>query len=328
MKIKRDTSLDNLTRALEAIGNLLVGELGQVFDGGMSDALSAHFDIDLATVNEKNARFYRHFLPLRESVISVLVNNYRRCFKLALAHPHQIECNPHEWAWIQLQPAIHAAIEWIPGWYILACDGAQPMASVEVTSGQRVSIPIPLTVSPSPAPKSWLAPVWLFGVSLAFFGIGALKTEHVPETNSDERLSAAHTRLLLKGARRILLWQLSAAIERVRNEETAAAGAIPAPNTGIEQTTKSKKEKYWLKGFEGLGPKVADLSDYTHILTEKQQMAFSLKNEWGLKSGEVASRMGIDRSTMYEHLAAANKKINEAFSSERRNARLAKNLPE
>jgi DNA-directed RNA polymerase specialized sigma24 family protein len=83
-----------------------------------------------------------------------------------------------------------------------------------------------------------------------------------------------------------------------------------------------------MKGFEGLGPKVAHLSDYLHVLTDKQQMAFSLKNEYGLKPAEVASRMGLDRKTTYEHLKAADKKINEAFSSERRKARLANNPAE
>lgn len=233
--------------ALEAIGNLLVKELRQTVKAGWSDGLSAHFDIELAPLNDKSARFYRYFVPLRQKLVSVLAENYRRCFKLALAHPHQIERDPHEWALFQLQPAIHAAIEWIRDWYILACDGAQPIASVEVTPGQRVSIPIPLTVPPSPTPKSWLAPAWLFGVSLAFFGIGALKTEHIPETNSDEKLSAAHTRLLLKGARRMFLWELEAAIENVKNEETAAAGFVHLPTKG---TTGEKRPPNKRKGWE------------------------------------------------------------------------------
>ena len=83
-----------------------------------------------------------------------------------------------------------------------------------------------------------------------------------------------------------------------------------------------------VEGFEGLGPKVANLSRYVHVLTDKQQMAFSLKSEYGLKLAEVPSRMGLDRKTAYEHIKAADKKINEAFSSERRKARLAKNPAE
>jgi hypothetical protein len=48
----------------------------------------------------------------------------------------------------------------------------------------------------------------------------------IPSNDSEEKLGLAHTRLLLKGARRVFLWELDAAIETVRNEETAAAGAI------------------------------------------------------------------------------------------------------
>jgi hypothetical protein len=51
---------------------------------------------------------------------------------------------------------------------------------------------------------------------------------HVPANDSDQKLGAAHTRLLFKGARRSFLLQLGTAIETVRNEELAAADAIPA----------------------------------------------------------------------------------------------------
>lgn len=326
MKTTNGIPDDRFPSALEAIGNLLTKELTDIVNAGWSVVLSAHFDIELAPINDRSARFYRHFVPLRQNLASVLAQNYRRCFKLALAHPHQTQRDPHEWALAQLRDAILGAGEWIRGWYILACDGARPIASAEVVPGQTVSVPIPSVAQPDPSPESWHAPAWLFEVG-PFVGIQLLKSRHVPPRDSDEKLGVAHTRLLLKGARRVFLWELGAAIENVRNEEMAAAGAIPAPNMGIEQTAKSKKQKHWGKGFEGLGTKVADLSRYTHSLTEKQQMAFSLKNEYGLRPAEVASRMGIDRSTMYEHLGAANKKINEVYSSERRKGRFSKNSP-
>ena len=61
---------------------------------------------------------------------------------------------------------------------------------------------------------------------------------------SDERLGHSHTRLLLKGARRVLFWDLEEAIERVRNEETAAAGAIRA--SGVNgQRRRTIRRKGW-----------------------------------------------------------------------------------
>src|SRR5712692_8950253 len=315
MKGRRDTPRDNLTPALEAIGNLLEQELNEIFYGWWTDAQSAHTEIEFALIHQKSGAFYRHFLPWRKNLVSLLVCSYRRYFKLALAHPHQLGRDSHKWAWDQLQPVVVAGLEWIRDWYILACDGenqfVRHIGSTEYVPGQTVSLSVPTTVSPFPPPKSWRAPSWLFAVSLALVGVGPLKEKHVPATDSNEKLSEAHTRLQLKGARRMFLWELGAAIETVRNEEIAAAGAIPAWTVGEQQGKGSSKTlKHWLKGVEGLKRK-ADLSRYMDNLTEKQRLAFSLKHEYGLGPTEIAARMGIDRKTLREHFDAANKKIEE-----------------
>jgi predicted DNA-binding protein YlxM (UPF0122 family) len=59
-------------------------------------------------------------------------------------------------------------------------------------------------------------------------------------------------------------------------------------------------------------------------LTEKQHMAFSLKFEYGLGLAEIASRMGLDRKTAYEHIKSAGRKIDQGLSSDKRKARRAK----
>ncbi len=94
----------------------------------------------------------------------------------------------------------------------------------------------------------------------------------------------------------------------------------------LAQAGGPKRPKHWLKGTEGLVKK-ADLSQYMQGLTEKQQLAFSLKCEYGLGPVEIASRMGIDRSTMYEHIEAANRKIDQVRSNEKHRTRI-KNTPE
>jgi hypothetical protein len=222
---------DNFTPALEAIGNLLQDELSKVFYGGQHSAMNAHHEIELRPVAPKAGPFYQHFLPFREALVSVLAGTYRRLFKLAAAHPHQVGRDRHQWAWDQLQPAVGESLDQIRDWYVLACDGenryVQHIGRVDVVPGQTASLPIPLSVSVSPTSKSWCAPAWMFAVGVAYTGIGPLKTENVPTMDSEEKLDIAHTRLLLAGARRLFLWALRAVIERVRNEETAAAGAIP-----------------------------------------------------------------------------------------------------
>ena len=328
MKPPKNRQPDNFTSALEATSNLFSQELEEVFHAGQRSAFSAHSEIAFVSIAQKTGPFYRHFAPWRNALTSVLADTYRRCFKLAVAHPDKTGHDPHEWVRGQLQPAIGAAVERIKDWYVLACDGEnrhmQLVASAEFVPGQTISIPIPLDVQVSPLPKSWCAPSWLFAVGVAFTGIGFLRSENFPKRDSEEKLGVAHTRLLLAGARRLFLWALEAAVERVRNEELAAAGAIPAEPV----STEKGKAKARPKGFDGLGPKKANLSRYMDGLTEKQREVFSLKYEYSLPVTEIASRLGIDRSTVYEHIEAADKKIREAGSNEKSKANRAKRGPD
>jgi predicted DNA-binding protein YlxM (UPF0122 family) len=63
-------------------------------------------------------------------------------------------------------------------------------------------------------------------------------------------------------------------------------------------------------------------------LTEKQHLAFSLRFEYGLGLAEVASRMGVDRKTAYEHIEAAKRKVNHARSKEKSKTHHAKRQDE
>jgi hypothetical protein len=321
-------SFDNLVRAVQAVGDLFEDAFIKLDSPSQIEALTAHSEIERMPIGQKAGAFHRHFLPLRKELITLLAESYRRFFKLALAHASALETSADMWAQVQFQPALRVALEWIREWYILACDGEnhqlRHLGSMPLIPGQTVSMPIPTAVPPLPPSASWRAPAWLFGVS-PLLGIGPLKTEHVPARDSEEKLGSAHTRLLLKGAKRAFLWDLGAAIETVRNEEIAAAGAVPA-EMGGGQGGQANKPKHWLKGAEGLVGK-SDFSQYMHNLTEKQQLAFSLKYEYELGLAEIASRMGLDRKTAYEHIKAAESKIEQVRSSEKRKTQRDKNTP-
>jgi len=71
-----------------------------------------------------------------------------------------------------------------------------------------------------------------------------MKQEHLPARDSEERLGASHTRLLLKGARRVFLWQLADEIKRACNEEFAAAGAIRSEAAKAERRAPNKRQGY------------------------------------------------------------------------------------
>lgn len=326
--------LNTLTSALEAADNLCEDAFVTLDHAAGTEGLVAHSEIERRLFGERSAVFFRHFIPWRMRMVALLADSYRRYFKLALAHLDQTGGYSDDWSRTQLQPFINAALEWMRDWYILACDGENQrmriLASVQAIPGQTVTTAIPTSDSPFPPPTAWRAPAWLFGVSLALFGIGMMKTERVPNRESGERLGSGHTRLILKGAKRVFLWDLEVALQRVRNEETAAAGAIPAATVAgqAEDPTKQKGSKSLLKGIEGLGPKKIDLSQYINNLTEKQHLAFSLKYEYELRLAEIASRMEVDRKTAYEHIEAARRKIEQTRSSEKRKAHQAENQGE
>lgn len=315
-----------LTLAMQAVWNLLQQGLEQFENRAWADGLVAHAEIEAASIARKTSPFYRHLVPLRQHLVGLVADSYRRFFRLALAHPTKTGNDPHAWVVSQLQPVFGFAIDWVREWYVLACDGENQSvrheASVPFVPGGQVSAHIPGAHPPPPGPTGWRAPAWLFQISIALVGVGPLKQNHIPDNNSEAKLGEAHTRLLLKGARRILLWELGSAIETVANEEIAAAGAIPAETTkAAEEEAGQKSPKRRLTGTNGLGPKKADLSHYMHGLTEKQHLAFSLKYEYALGLAEISSRMGLDRKTAYEHIEAAKRKIDQARSNEKGKAR-------
>ena len=329
MTITNNTPANNLKPAVKAIGELFEHGFDDLNRLGSSVGVMAHSEIGRASIDHKMSAFYRHFLPLRKDMVTLLADSYRRYFRLGLAHLSRAYGEADGWAQGQLWPAVCLVMNWQRDWYILACDGENQslrlVGSMNFVPNQTVSLSIPATLPPSPPPASWRAPSWLFGVSVALTGIALLKERHVPAKDSEERLGEAHTRLLLKGSRRVFFRELGSAIIRVRNEEVAAAGAIPAEAAG--EPSKGKDSKEGPKGIEGLVRK-SDLSQYINNLTEKQRLAFSLKYEYELGLADIASRMGLDRKTVYEHIEAANRKINQDRSNEKSRGNRSKSTDE
>jgi len=315
--------MDRFTPALEAVRCLFENGFTTLDSVAGQAALMAHTEIEHVDLSRRKAAFFRHFVPLRQQMVVLLADTYRKYFKLALAHAGTIENYSDLWAWNQLEPAVSAALQWMREWYVLACDGenqsVRRLGSADFAPGETVSLSIPRNVPP--LPKDWRAPAWLFGVSLALFGVGRLKEKNIPTSDSERRLGLAHTRLLIKGARRLFLWELGASIQKVQNEETAAAGAIPRypPYPEAEPPNQRNRSNHKQKGTEGLGRKKTDLSQYMDGLTEKQRLAVSLRCEYGLSPTEIASRMGIHRKTVHEHIKAAEKRIQQSRSREKRN---------
>ena len=247
MRTKRVMPRD-VTPALEAIYQLFSDQFAGLTERASMEGSWAHAQIEHAPIAKKNITFFRHFIPLRKDVIALLTDTYRRFFKVALAQVSVAGFNPDEWAKMLLQPAVKVVLDWMVDWYILACDGENEsvryVGTMLYVPAHTATIQVPVVVPPFPPRNSWRAPAWLFGVSLAIFGIGRLKEEHVPNSESEEKLGTAHTLLIVKGARRLFLWELGSKVETARNEEVATAGTILVPAVK-DQRKMPNKRKGW-----------------------------------------------------------------------------------
>lgn len=222
-----------LERGVAAACNLLEREFAVFQFQGTMAASSAHAQIENLPAPRRAAALYRELARWRRDLVCLLADAYRRYVRLALAHAAGLPHDPAGEAWLWLQPAVQAGVAEMRQWFMLACDGenesVRHIGTMAAAPGETVSLPIP-AAAPAPPPASvWRAPSWAFLVFPAATGIGPIKTVHVPDANADGRLNAAFTRLIFGGACRLFLLELQSAAQRVRDEEIAAAAAVPVP---------------------------------------------------------------------------------------------------
>lgn len=74
----------------------------------------------------------------------------------------------------------------------------------------------------------------------------------------------------------------------------------------LANTKRKRDHPVW---FEGLKQKHIELRLNQFDLTQKQQDAVSLRFEYNLSKQQVAERMGIHRTTLDEHLRAAERRM-------------------
>ncbi len=137
--IKPKTNLA-LTAATEAVANLCEDEFSKLDPRSEMEALRVAPNSGNRILAGRAQSFIDLSSPCAQRWLGCW-RTYRRYFKLALAHPRDTGQDANHWALIQLQPAIHAAIDWIRDWYVLACEGENrhlvTMATVQVVPTDR-----------------------------------------------------------------------------------------------------------------------------------------------------------------------------------------------
>jgi DNA-binding CsgD family transcriptional regulator len=86
---------------------------------------------------------------------------------------------------------------------------------------------------------------------------------------------------------------------------TKASAVMPNPRQMVEKSAPKTPK---------LGQKKQDLSRYLDSadMTERQYECLSLRLEYGMRKSHIARRLGIDRKTLDEHIAAGERKIAHA----------------
>jgi hypothetical protein len=88
-----------------------------------------------------------------------------------------------------------------------------------------------------------------------------------------------------------------------------------------EKLAKLEEGKNHPKGFDGLKQKkrLFDLDRYD--LTERQHDVMSLYVEYGVPKKQIALRLRLHPKTVYEHMKAAEKRMNQQYSNWRRRSK-------
>lgn len=109
--------------------------------------------------------------------------------------------------------------------------------------------------------------------------------------------------------RLIRRWEAMGAEIDILKDQLKVLDGTKALTPPAPEAPQSKKRGP--KGFEGLGQKVADMSEYTlpAKLTSRQFDCYSLTKEYDLGPVEAGRRLGIKHSTVIEHVQEAEEKI-------------------
>lgn len=131
-----------------------------------------------------------------------------------------------------------------------------------------------------------------------------------PATGDEsERMSEADTVAWVRKRESVICDRLARQLSNECLDGTMMAGRIAGRKQPMEAPANPKK----------LGPKKRDLSQYldaASALTERQRDCLSLRLEYGLGITEIARRLGIHHATVYEHIAAGKKVLdNDRFNS-------------
>jgi hypothetical protein len=272
--------------------------------------------------------FQRHWNSLAKSIHQLVEGTFT--FLLVIASQNNLE-NPIEWATSQVRLMLEDEmlvedIQVCPRgatrlrrWIVTACDGGDQGSppSTDKTAFERWLFY-----------RDWQSPAWLhmkplgntpYNSDSAWIRDGVDVSQGTLAYHSEcmwlviwERLQklagSAHTRVALRGVVSKVELREPAVQQKGQKIERAP---VARPDDDLEA-----KASLATKPLPRPSAYLSDLMDDAK-LTEKQRVCYSLKWEHQLNEADIARRLGISRTAVYDRIAAAQKRMDQASANQK-----------
>jgi predicted DNA-binding protein (UPF0251 family) len=246
------------------------------------------------------AIFKAYLDAFRSGLETEVLRLFRETLQIGLGNPEAIKMSPVEWAKTHVRILIRKKAAMVERWTKETCDGQNGAKRLETENDFEELV----------FWRKWRAPRVIYMQPSGNAAYNAADTWR----REDELV----TQQLLKAFSDRFILFLEIELDKCAGDAHVVLAKVGGPKVdanqhSIHSSTLRQVSKSQTPSRHNiqLGPKKQDLSKYLDSaeLTARQLECISLRLEYGIKKSEIARYLGIDRKTLDEHLAAAERKI-------------------
>jgi predicted DNA-binding protein (UPF0251 family) len=277
-------------------------------------------------IGTASAVFKAYFDAFRKGMEIEVERVFDEILSIGRANSRALKTHPVEWAKTHSKILIGKNLPVVARWIKTVCDQQVSEKPVETTEDFTALI----------FWKDWRAPRLIYmqpsgnarhDPANAWTREGELRTQELLNSFSrsfsqfleiqlDKIAGAAHVESAKRGEFK--------AQEKQSPARPADSGRSPESEQPASQSNKKPAPEK-----KALGPKLTNLSHHwdSANLTERQRECMSLHYEYSMRKTDVARRLGIDRKTLDEHLAAGASRLAAHSAKQRADKRFARVKP-
>jgi len=273
-----------------------------------------------AAPENKHDIFVQCFVNAADAIAVVVHNYFPKLLGVAVAHPKRIGGgSPIDWTCARIRAELADFLRVDQGRLLSGEANSRDDNTTLLADNDRVAIDtrgILYCIDCSGPGLPWWADsdhlyAWRLGYPFSILNPELAGQPFAPSTGDDgERMSWADTDAWIN--KRVLA--ICDRLARQLADECLDATIMAGRTAGRKQPMEAPANP------RTLGPKKHDLSqhlDRVDALTDRQRECLSLRLEYGLGPAEIARRLGIHHTTVYEHIAAGKKILDNARSNSR-----------